>query len=264
MMRELETQLGTRLFDRTTRMVNMTAAGEKLLPVAQATVDRLEQVAAEIGDIDKTARRTLRVAATPMVSSSLLPAVFGTFRQKYPDLTLQLQDADLSRVHALVESGKVDFGLGFFFKAARGIERTLLCSFPLMRVTQQRGSRPQGPQPVGRVAWSSLKDEPLIGLPYDNPIQQFVDSHLLKIGRGNEDRLSFRYFDTLIGMVAAGMGSTVIPSVALLACHHHRVATDILVEPEESVGFYRITKRGRAKSELMTEFSQTLVSLLPR
>lgn len=115
-MRELETQLGTRLFDRTTRMVNMTAAGEKLLPVAQATVDRLEQVAAEIGDIDKTARRTLRVAATPMVSSSLLPAVFGTFRQKYPDLTLQLQDADLSRVHALVESGKVDFGLGFFLR----------------------------------------------------------------------------------------------------------------------------------------------------
>lgn len=264
MMRELETQFGSRLFDRTTRMVSMTAAGEKLLPAAQAAVDQLEQVAAEIGDIGKKARQTLRVAATPLVSSSLLPAVFGAFRQKYPDLNLQLQDADLSRVHALVESGEVDFGLGFFFKAAQGIERKLLCSFPLMRVTQLRGDKPLGPQPVGRVAWSSLKDEPLIGLPYDNPIQQFVDSHLVKIGRGNEDRLSFRYFDTLIGMVAAGMGSTVIPSFALLACHHHRVATDILVDPEESMGFYRIAMRGRAKAPLMDEFSATLVSLLPR
>ena len=264
MMRELETQFGCRLFDRTTRMVSMTAAGEKLLPAAQAAVDRLAQVAAEIGDIGRKARQTLRVAATPLVSSSLLPAVFGAFRQKYPDLTLQLLDADLSRVHALVESGEVDFGLGFFFKAARGMERTLLCSFPLMRVTPLQGSRLRGQQPVGRVAWSSLKNEPLIGLPYDNPIQQFVDSHLAKIGRGNEERLSFRYFDTLIGMVAAGMGSTVIPSFALLACHHHRVATDILVDPEESVGFYRITMRGKAKPELMAEFSETLVSLLPR
>jgi len=264
MMRELETQFGSRLFDRTTRMVSMTPAGEKLLPAAQAAVDQLERVAADIGDIGKKARQTLRVAATPLVSSSLLPAVFGAFRRKYPDVNLQLHDADLSRVHALVESGEVDFGLGFFFKAARGIERTLLCSFPLMRVAPLDGKQPRGPQAVGRVGWSSLKDAQLIGLPYDNPIQQFVDSHLAKIGRGNEDRLSFRYFDTLIGMVAAGMGSTVIPSFALLACHHHRVATDILVDPEESVGFYRITMRGKARPELMDEFSETLVALLPR
>lgn len=264
MMRELEAQFGNRLFDRTTRMVSMTAAGEKLLPVAQAAVDQLEQVAADIGDIGKKARQTLRVAATPLVSSSLLPAVFGSFRRKYPELELQLHDADLSRVHALVESGEVDFGLGFFFKAAHGIERTLLCSFPLMRVTRLDDGEPDGVQPVGRVPWTVLKDEPLIGLPDDNPIQQFVDSHLAKIGRSNEDRLSFRYFDTLIGMVAAGMGSTVIPSFALLACHHHRVATDILVEPEETVGFYRIAMRGRARPELMAEFGETLVSLLPR
>jgi DNA-binding transcriptional LysR family regulator len=190
--------------------------------------------------------------------------VFGAFRLKYPDVALHLQDADLSRVHALVESGEADFGLGFFFKAERGIERTQLCAFPLMRVAQLPGGKPQRVQKVGEVAWSALQDERLIGLPRDNPIQQMVDSHLAKIGRGNEERPSFRHFDTLIGMVAAGMGSTVIPSFALLACRHHSVATDILVDPGESLGFYRITKRGRAKPPLMAEFSDTLVSLLPR
>jgi DNA-binding transcriptional LysR family regulator len=264
MMRELESQFGSRLFDRTTRTVSLTVAGEKLMPAALAAVDQLEQAATAIGDIGKRARRSLRVAATPLVSSSLLPAVFGAFHRKYPDVNLQLQDADLNRVHALVESGEADFGLGFFFKAAHGIERTQLCSFPLMRVAPLPGSKPKAKQEVGQVAWSALQGEPLIGLPRDNPIQQMVDSHLAKIGRSDEERPSFRHFDTLIGMVAAGMGSTVIPSFALLACHHHRVATDILVEPEESLGFYRITKRGRAKPELMAEFSATLVSLLPR
>jgi DNA-binding transcriptional LysR family regulator len=264
MMRELETQLGDRLFDRTTRTVSFTVAGEKLLPAAVSAVEQLEQAAAAIGDIGNRARHTLRVAATPLVSSSLLPAVFGAFRLKYPDVTLHLHDADPSRVQALVESGEADFGLGFFFQAARGIERTQLCSFPLMRVAPQPAAKPQRQRKVGKVAWSALQEERLIGLPRDNPIQQMVDSHLAKIGRSNEERQSFRHFDTLIGMVAAGMGSTVIPSFALLACHHHSVATDILVEPSESLGFYRITKRGRAKPSLMAEFSDTLVSLLPR
>lgn len=264
MMRELEAQFGGRLFDRTTRNVGLTAAGEKLLPAARSAVEQLEQAAAAIGDIGQQARQTLRVAATPLVSSSLLPEVFGAFRRKHPHVNLQLQDDDLARVHALVESGEADFGLGFFFKAERGIERTLLCSFSLMRVSPLGEGRESGPRPVGRVDWSALQDEPLIGLPRDNPIQQFVDNHLAKIGRADEDRACFRHFDTLIGMVAAGMGSTVIPSFALLACRHHRVATDILVEPEESLGFYRISKRGRARPELMAEFSDTLVSLLPR
>ena len=264
MMRELEVQFGSRLFDRTTRNVSLTAAGKKLMPAAQAAIDKLEQAAAAIGDIGQQARLTLRIAATPLVSSSLLPEVFGTFHRKYPHVNLQLQDDDVDRVHALVESGEVDFGMGFFFKGARGIERTLLCSFSLMRVSPLPGSRSPGPQPVGRVPWTSLQDETLIGLPRENPIQQFVDASLARIGRANEDRASFRHFDTLIGMVAAGMGSTVIPSFALLACRQRPVATDILVEPEESLGFYRITKRGKAKPELMTEFSETLISLLPR
>ena len=264
MMREFETQFGARLFDRTTRNVSLTVAGENLLPAAKVAIERLELAATAVGAIGQRARQTLRVAATPLVSASLLPEVFGVFHRKHPHVSLQLQDDDLARVHTLVESGDADFGLGFFFKATRGVERSLLCSFSLMRVSPMRGNDTEGPQPVGRVPWSALQNEHLIGLPRDNPIQQFVDSNLVKIGRANEDRASFRHFDTLIGMVAAGMGSAVIPSFALLACRHRKVMTDILVDPEESLGFYRISKRGRAAPELMEEFSETLVSLLPQ
>lgn len=263
MMRELEVQFGSRLFERTTRNVGLTPAGEILLPAAQAAMEGLAQAAAAIGDIGKESRQNLRIAATPLVSSSLLPEVFGSFRRQYPDVNLQLQDDDVGRVHALVESGEADFGLGFFFKPAQGIERTLLCSFSLMRVAPLSGKRNGGASGVGRVPWSALQQETLIGLPRDNQIQQFVDSSLARIGRGNEERASFRHFDTLIGMVAAGMGSTIIPSFALLACRQRAVSTDILVDPEETLGFYRISKRGRAKPELMSEFSRTLVSLLP-
>jgi DNA-binding transcriptional LysR family regulator len=271
MIRELEAQLDNRLFDRTTRTVILTAAGEKFLPAAKMAVNELDAAAAELTDIGERSRRHLRIAATPLVSSNLLPAACASFRKKHPEIKVQLIDNDLHRVHALVENGEVDFGMGFFFKAARGVERSLLCSFQLMRVTSFDSGAP-GHAPVsksrrspavGKVPWSAMADEVLIGLPPDNPIQQLVETNLTKIGRGNEERQVFNHFDTLIAMVAAGMGSTIIPTFAMQACRRHRVRTELLTEPEVTLGFYRITKRGRAKSALAVEFSDTLVALLP-
>lgn len=269
MMRELEAQLDNRLFDRTTRTVALTAAGEKFLPAATRAVNELELAAAELTDIGERSHRKLRVAATPLVSSDLLPAVCASFRKKHPEINVQLIDSDLNRVHAMVENGEVDFGMGFFFKSARGVERSLLCSFQLMRVTSLDGgtaghaSKSRRLPKVEKVQWSAMANDVLIGLPPDNPIQQLVETHLATIGRGNEERQVFNYFDTLIAMAAAGMGTAIIPTFAMQACRRHRVRTDLLTEPEVTLGFYRISKRGRPKSHLAVEFSDTLVALLP-
>ena len=64
-------------------------------------------------------------------------------------------------------------------------------------------------------------------------------------------------------MVAAGMGSTIIPTFTLSACRNYPVRTDLLIDPEVTLGFYRISKRGRAKPELMSEFTDSLVSMMP-
>jgi DNA-binding transcriptional LysR family regulator len=276
MMRELEAQLDNRLFDRTTRSVSLTSAGEKFVPAALAAIEQLESTAAQISDMGEKARQTLRVAATPLVSSNLLPAVCRQLRVRHPEVTVRLTDCDLGQVHALVENGEVDCGLGFFFQAARGVERTLLCSFQLMRVAPFDNDIEDEQAPdiwkdangswqanVGTVPWSTLKNEPLISLPPENPIQKLVETHLAKIGRDNEDRLVFNHFDTLIAMVAAGIGTAIIPTFAMRACQRHRVRTDLLLQPEVSLGFHRITKRGRAKPPAMLDFSETLVSLLP-
>lgn len=264
MMRELEAQLDCRLFDRTTRIVSLTATGESFLPAATRALTELEGAVERITALSEKARYTMRVAATPLVSSNLLPFVFHDFREKHPEITVRLIDCDITRVQSLVDNGEVDFGLGFFFKGARGIERTQLYSFHLMRVAPaESAGLKQRSRILGTVPWSSLREERLIGLPPGNPIQQLVETYLAKIGRANEDRLTFNQFDTLIAMVAAGMGTAIIPSFAMLACRRHNVRTDMLSHPEVPLGFYRITKTGRAKAHAMTEFSEVLASALP-
>lgn len=49
LIREMERQLGCRLFDRTTRVVSLTPAGRRLLPVVERMVTDLDDVAAELG-----------------------------------------------------------------------------------------------------------------------------------------------------------------------------------------------------------------------
>jgi DNA-binding transcriptional LysR family regulator len=261
MMRELEGNVKIRLFDRTTRAVALTEAGERLLPAAVTAVGALDDALADIGGIGARAQLSLKVAATPLVSSSLLPAVCGALKRTRPDLAIDLTDCDLHRALALVESGDADFGLGFFFRAAKGIERTLLHTFHLMRVARVEDGDPV-PAGTGRAQWAELKDVPLIGLPADNPIQQLVEVQLRKFHVDAGERTSFNNFDTLIAMVAAGMGTAVIPTFALLACGRYRVRCDVLANPIVPVGFYRIVRKGREPAPAMDDFTAALLALL--
>lgn len=267
MMREIETQLGSRLFDRTTRSVTLTDAGHALLPVASAAVSQLDTVAGQIATFGQVSRKTLRIAATPLVSSHLMPEWFGTFQRANPDVDLRLHETELAQVHALVEQGEADMGFGFFTKASHGIERTLLQSFRLMRVTAtKRPARKTANAKAGAgdASWQALRDETLIGLPSDNPIQQLVETHLARIDRADEPRAAFRRFETLIGMAEAGIGTAIVPTFALPACRHRAVRCEVLTDPEVTLGFHRIVKRGRAKPDLWRQFTELAVESLQR
>jgi DNA-binding transcriptional LysR family regulator len=260
LVREMERQLGCRLFDRTTRMVVLTAAGRRLLPVVERVLTELDDVTAHLGAEGDQARQTLRIAATPLVSSNLLPQVFGQFRESHPSIQLKLFDADLRDVEAMVAAGEADMGLGFFFKAAPGLDRKPVGRFQLMRVTP--AGTDESPPPPGSVPWSSLRSAPLIGLPQSNPIQKVIDVHLAAIGRADAGRPAFNFFGTLISMVEAGFGTAVMPSFALAACRRHRVRTDILVKPKVGIDFYRVTRRGTAETEAMQAFTSALTAAL--
>ena len=261
LVREMERQLGCRLFDRTTRMVSLTAAGRRLLPVVERVVTDLDDVTARLGVEGDVARQTLRIAATPLVSSHLLPQVFHQFRESHPAISLRLFDADLRDVEDMVVNGEADMGLGFFFRAASGLERTPVGRFHLMRVAP--ATPDEDVATTGTVPWSALRAAELVGLPPGNPIQKVIDGHLAAIGRADAQRPAFNFFGTLISMVEAGFGTAVMPTFALAACRRHRVRTDVLLKPKVGMDFFRITKRGAYEGEAMQAFGETLVTALP-
>lgn len=256
LVRELETQLGFRLFDRTTRHVAPTARGAELLPVARrsleeldAAVARLARPAAEAG-----VSRPLAVGAPPLIAANVLPPVLREFRAQRPDLRVRLVDASHTEILRRVEAGELDMGLGTFFGAAHGTRRTPLFRFSLTVIRPATDATPRR----GTTSWSALRGETLVSLPAETPLQALIDTHLWRAGETHRGPV-MNSLDTQIAMVEAGEGIAVIPSYGLPACRHRNVAMTRLVKPVVTLDFSQLTVRGArlpSGAAAFTEFLQ--------
>lgn len=254
LIRELEEQVGARLFERTTRSVSLTDAGRRMLPFAERIVSELRTLRDVINGAEEAVRSRLDVAATPMVSATLLPAVVGAFAGTNPQVRVYLSDVDVKTVRSRVLDDEADLGLGFFIKPAAGLVRESLCKFRLMRIGPPGPKAGVGPsQP-----WSSLNRTPLVSLPRDNPIQALIEKHLSHLTPNQLDRPRMNFIATLIGMVQAGHGHAVVPSFALDECLRHGLSVAMLVEPAVYLDLYVVTRRGAPSKPAAQEFAAAL------
>ncbi|MGW1893292.1 LysR family transcriptional regulator [Streptomyces sp. NPDC002004] len=104
----LEKELGARLFDRTSRWVRVTAAGEAFLPAARQSLEAAErareEVAAAVGEI----RGRLTVGAIPTVTAVDLPAVLREYRRRHPQVRISLRAGASERLAEQVRDGALD------------------------------------------------------------------------------------------------------------------------------------------------------------
>src|SRR3954471_2101580 len=84
----LERELGARLFDRTSRRVRLTPAGEAFLPPARQCLDAAERAAAEVAAAVGEVRGRLAVGLIPTVTAADVPAALRDFRQRYPHVRI--------------------------------------------------------------------------------------------------------------------------------------------------------------------------------
>ncbi len=107
-IQQLETRLGIKLFDRTTRKVSLTKEGERLLPHAVATLAALDAGMAEVNAALRSQRATLRVGLSGTAMVPLVSETMRLFAERHRDVTLQVSNAGLDRPAAGLEEGLVD------------------------------------------------------------------------------------------------------------------------------------------------------------
>ncbi len=258
LIRELENQLGFRLFDRTTRHVELTSHGGKFLVTARRSLEEFDSAVSEIGQTAREASQTLSVGIYPWAAANIMPLAIKEFRIRRPDLWIRLFDADLNTVSQMVAAGSLDMGLGFF-KNAPGIQRTPLFRFSLMVIRPDIGSALHG----ASTTWSALKGEKLLSLPLRGPLRQLTDKYLAQAGAFSEPVMVLNHVDTLIAMVEAGLGVAVVPSAVLPAVRSRRVVMSRLINPTVPIDWHRIRNRGvklTPAAEDFTSFVQNYIA----
>ena len=257
LVKELEEQVGARLFDRNTRSIALTDAGRRLRPAAERIVEELRVLGASINGSESAVRARLDIAATPMMSASLLPRVLREFAIAHPEIRVQLDDVDVSTVRSRVLEGRADIGFGFFVRPAVGLLREPLCQFRLMRISPPAARR-SGSGIGASLPWSSLASLPLVSLPTDNPIQVLIETHLARMGRSHEERLRANLLGTLLGMVEAGLGHAVMPSFAWNECLRRNLGVALLDEPAVNLDLFLVTRRGTRQKPAALAFAAAL------
>ncbi|GAA3437523.1 LysR family transcriptional regulator [Kutzneria kofuensis] len=204
----LEDEAGTPLFDRLPRGVRPTEPGRRLLLHAEAVLDRLEAARRELADLRELATGRLRVGAFATADASLVPKAIAAFRAAYPAVTVTLTEGYTPGLADRLRDGELDVAIlsgdgpfdGLDLRKLR--DDTMLVALPAgHRLARRR-----------RVRLVDLADEEWIA-GSDRPEETLIRSCL---AHGFRPRIGFVARDWLAkqGFVAAGVGITLIPSIA--------------------------------------------------
>jgi LysR family transcriptional regulator, carnitine catabolism transcriptional activator len=259
LIRELEAQFGFRLFERTTRHVTPTPYGAELITVVQRNLAELDAATSRIGQSANQADQSLILGAPPLISANIMVQAIKEFRAHRPSLQVRLYDEKLSTILQLVQSGKLDMGLGTF-GSATGVRRTPFLRSPLIVIRPDK-------DPAFRRAtttWSALRNERLITLQPTGHIQQVIWQHLAQEGIKSRPNTSINLLDTQIAMVEADEGVAIIPSFGLAACRNRRVIVSRLVNPIVTIGLYLISNRAKKLPPDADKFTTFLKSFVGR
>jgi DNA-binding transcriptional LysR family regulator len=136
-IRNLERELGTKLFERTTRRVTLTHAGELLLTRVRAVLAELDRARADLDQLDAVLRGQLRIGVTPVLGSLDLPAALAGFHRRYPELAVTVRTGLIAELLHVLDAGEVDIVLGPIhddladrYSARRLVDETLVLITP--------------------------------------------------------------------------------------------------------------------------------------
>jgi len=210
---DLEIELDVRLFDRTTREVVPTEAGRYLESAVERVLDELESVLAHVHSESERRHGKVRVAAAPTLSSGLMPQCIAACARDYPELTVQLHDQAQILVLDSVRGGEVDFGLAIEPADSEAFDSETILHDPFVLVCR----RDHPLAKLAAVPWKKLRGEPLVLLDHTSGSRRLIDDQLVMHRVEADVVQQAGHTHTAFGMVEAGLGISVIPSLSLPA-----------------------------------------------
>jgi DNA-binding transcriptional LysR family regulator len=133
-IQKLEDELGVPLFQRHSRGVELTSAGEILLGYAQTSQRQVERVRSEVDALKGLRRGIVHVSAIESLVPHLLPEVIARFNRRHPGIQFDIAIEGSDRVLSAVREGRTDIGLTFHPPADPELATAFKVRAPLLAI----------------------------------------------------------------------------------------------------------------------------------
>jgi LysR family carnitine catabolism transcriptional activator len=252
LIRGIESSLGARLFDRSTRNVQLTPDGELFERSARRVLKDLEGMVADFREHALRHKGRVAFAALPSLAAGWLPAVLARFRQQSPGIELAVFDTLSDQCLALVRGGQADFAL-----ASAGPEESDLSTHALCTDRFRLVCRHDHPLATR----TAIRAEDLAAFPFVHLARtSSVRQHLEAAFHPQQMRsvLEMEHLASVAGMVEAGLGITVVPELTLF----HFLRPTLVVRPLQLPGLVRRIAIVRQKGRTLSSAAQGLCDLI--
>lgn len=251
---KLEDALGFRLFERTTRKVELNAMGRSFLPKARHVLSELEGALMGMADLSERIHGLVSIACVPSTVGSLLARSVKLFHQRYPRIRVRLLDQPAPDILLSVARCEADFGISYLGTQEPDLEFETLLTEPFVLAC-----RPDHPLARRRrVSWSDLADQECVALAPGSGNRMLIDQAIAAMSVTPRWICEASHVPALLSLVEAGVGIGVVPRFGLQGARDAALVGVPLGNPEVTRSIGVIRRRGQALSPAAQAFRDLL------
>jgi LysR family hydrogen peroxide-inducible transcriptional activator len=221
-LQELESLLGAQLVERTKRSVMFTALGEEMVRRAQGILNEVDDLTDMAEAAKDPLRGVIRMGVIPTIAPYLLPQIMPAISETLPNLHLHLREDKSTELCELMRAGELDVVLyALPFNCGDAHEMPL---FPDRFVA----AYPKGQAPGETILAAELDESRLFLLEEGHCLRDHALEACQLLGRQAHRELANTSLATILPMVSAGHGITLLPGMAVDAGITKNTGVDIV------------------------------------
>lgn len=251
---KLEESLGVKLFERTTRRVQLTNVGETFLVNVRTALAGLEDAVLGIAELAAHRTGTITLACVPSAVWHFLPEILKEFSARYPRIRVRIHDESAQDVLNLVLNGEADFGINF-----AGAENPEIHFEPIhveSYVLAMRRDHPLAQR--AQLSWKETVDLRYISVAKSSGNRSVIDAALAGIEKHPIIFCEVNHVSGVLALVESGIGVAAVPGLSVLPGRQDGLVGVPLVDPEIKRTLGLITKRDHS----MAPAARTLFDML--
>ncbi len=220
---KLEEELGTKLFDRLGRSIRLTEAGRAFIPRARAILEQMEAARSSAADQNTDLRGSVAVGVIPTVAPYLIPSYAARFVKKYPDAKLRIVEETTSVLVEGLRDLSIDVAILALPLRHKELELFPIRTEPLFAALSIDDPRASAKS----LALKDLRGESFVMLRDGHCFRDLSIDTCTRARITPNIVFESGQFSSLLGMVAAGVGVTLVPEMAIdrsVACRYVRLS----------------------------------------